>query len=101
MRFKDGVAEWTVPEDSPYFAGHFPNHPVFPAVAIVDASVYLLTEYLRKPDPRSVPSAKFMSPITPGQNVRVELKNLNETEWAVEWKDQTSGRLAATLRIRL
>ena len=92
---------WTVPGDLPYFNGHFPQNPIFPAVGIVDASTALLGLFTQRPalHLQSIPMAKFLSPITPGQTVRIEWQKESETEWLVEWKDTASARNLATLRL--
>ncbi len=35
---------WTLPRSLPYFDGHFPGNPIFPAVGIVDASLHALAQ---------------------------------------------------------
>lgn len=99
----DGTAVWTLPKDLPYFDGHFPGNPIFPAVGIVDATVFLLQSRLNGPEVyvSHFPVAKFLSPIQPGQTVRIELKKLNNKEWLAEWKDEAAVKLLATLRFQM
>lgn len=94
---------WKVPGNLPYFDGHFPGMPIFPAVGIVDASVHFLKAVLARPDlyVPHFPVAKFMSPIAPEQTVWIVLSPLSEKEWLVEWKDESSSKLLATLRVQL
>lgn len=101
---REGVAAsvvWKIPHDLPYFNGHFPQSPIFPAIGIVDASTVLLQKALQRPDLalQAVPLAKFLSPITPDQVVRIEWTALSEHEWEVEWKEDSTNRLLATLRL--
>lgn len=97
------TAVWTIPADLPYFEGHFPGNPIFPAVGIVDATLYFLRTELKVPKiyVSHFPVAKFLSPIQPGQTVRIELKNLSGKEWTADWKDSEAGKLLATLRFHL
>lgn len=94
------VANWHVPVDLPYFSGHFPGSPIFPAVGIVDATLQTLRAQLKNPSLHlaAVSSAKFMSPIVPEQNVTVVLSPVGPGEWQAEWKDES--KLLASLRLR-
>jgi 3-hydroxymyristoyl/3-hydroxydecanoyl-(acyl carrier protein) dehydratase len=96
---------WKVDPQLPYFNGHFPQTPILPAIAIVDASTYLLQCALGRPDlaVQAVTVAKFMSPIVPDQTVHIELHKEAEKEWQIDWKDgsTSAGRLLATLRVQL
>jgi len=94
---------WKIRGDLPYFSGHFPGNPIFPAVGIVDASLYFLRAVLQQPHlyVSHFPIAKFLSPIQPEQVVRIELTPLNKNEWQAEWKDEGSQKLLATLRFQL
>src|SRR4051812_31224464 len=77
---------WKVPGDLPYLNGHFPQSPIFPAVGIVDASTFVLQKALDLPTLKikSIAAAKFLSPITPDQTVRIEWHLFKENEWQVE-----------------
>lgn len=100
---KDGEgALWKIPSDLPYFEGHFPGNPIFPAVAIVDATVYSL-RFMGETNVTisHISAAKFLSPIQPGQSVRIEFKKLGEKDWQAEWKDEASQKLLASLRLNL
>lgn len=98
-----GQATWKIPAHLPYFDGHFPGNPIFPAVGIVDATIYVLRGLLQQPHFyfAHFPVAKFLSPIQPEQSVRIELKPISEKEWQAEWKDEGSQKLLASLRFQL
>ena len=94
---------WKVDPELPYFNGHFPQTPILPAIAIVDASTYFLQRALAQPEltVKTVSVAKFLSPIQPGQTVHVELLKQGEKDWQIEWKDGAKeARLLATLRVQ-
>jgi 3-hydroxyacyl-[acyl-carrier-protein] dehydratase len=69
--------------NEPFFAGHFPNHPVMPGVLIIEAmaqtsAVVVVTTL--GPDAAgklvyfmSIDSAKFRRPVMPGDQIRVEV----------------------------
>ncbi|MDB5880756.1 MAG: Beta-hydroxyacyl-(acyl-carrier-protein) dehydratase, FabA/FabZ [Ramlibacter sp.] len=67
--------------DHPAFAGHFPGAPIVPGVVLLDAAVHAALELLRSDqaserDPAgaclcSIGSAKFLSPVGPGETLTV------------------------------
>jgi 3-hydroxyacyl-[acyl-carrier-protein] dehydratase len=69
--------------NEPFFAGHFPNHPVMPGVLIIECmaqtSAVLVVTTLG-PDARgkvvyfmSIDSAKFRRPVVPGDQLHIEV----------------------------
>jgi len=69
--------------NEPFFAGHFPNHPVMPGVLIIECmaqtSAALVVTTLG-PDARgkvvyfmSIDGAKFRRPVVPGDQLRIEV----------------------------
>ncbi len=76
-----GIKNVTINE--PFFQGHFPGHPIMPAVLIVEAmaqvgGVLLLSNV---DDPRGklvyfsgIDDARFRQPVTPGDQIRFELE---------------------------
>src|SRR5258708_5662226 len=80
---------WTVPADLPYFAGHFPNHPVLPAVAMIDATQEIVRRALHRDQLplTAIKSAKFLAPIGPGQKLRILLSPPLPTSntWLATW----------------
>ncbi len=79
---------WQVPADLSYFNGHFPQKPILPAVAMIDASVEVLRKALNLNELklRSIRSSKFMHPVTPHLLVDILLRKNAEREWQVEWR---------------
>ena len=76
-----GIKNVTINE--PFFQGHFPGHPIMPAVLIIEAmaqvgGVLLLSSV---EDPRGklvyfsgIDEARFRQPVTPGDQLRFELE---------------------------
>lgn len=81
-RKKRIVAIKNVTATEPHFAGHFPGYPIMPGVLIVEAiaqagGALLLTEV---PDRHGklmvftgIERAKFRKPVTPGDQLRIEV----------------------------
>lgn len=75
-----GVKNVTVNE--PFFMGHFPGHPIMPAVLIIEAMAQtggvLLLNKVERPREKlvyfmGIDRAKFRRPVLPGDQVRFEL----------------------------
>lgn len=96
------TTEWTVPADLPYFDGHFPQNPVFPAVGILDASVFYLQSVLGQWDLElvGIVNAKFLNPIAPGQRVSVEIRRDKINAWQVDWTDVETQKPLAALALQ-
>src|SRR5204863_6005158 len=81
-RMKRIVAIKNVTANEPFFSGHFPGYPIMPGVLIVEAmaqagGALLLTEI---PDRdrklmvfTGIEKAKFRKPVTPGDQLRIEV----------------------------
>ena len=97
------VVDWTVPSDLPYLQGHFPDQPILPAIAIIDASTYLLQCALEQPGlaVKAVANAKFLSPIVPGTQVQIQMTAISEREWTIDWLEAGSRRELASLTLAL
>jgi 3-hydroxyacyl-[acyl-carrier-protein] dehydratase len=85
-RKKRIVAIKNVTCNEPYFEGHFPDYPIMPAVLMLEAmaqagGALLLTE-IQDRDQKlmvfaGVDGAKFKRPVTPGDQLRIEVTVLN------------------------
>jgi UDP-3-O-[3-hydroxymyristoyl] N-acetylglucosamine deacetylase/3-hydroxyacyl-[acyl-carrier-protein] dehydratase len=71
--------------NEPFFQGHFPGHPIMPAVLIVEAMAQaggiLLLNTVERPETKlmyfmGIDNAKFRRPVRPGDTLRFELKLL-------------------------
>ncbi len=92
-RTKRIVAIKNVTVNEPHFQGHFPGYPIMPGVLMVEAiaqagGALLLTEI---PDRDSklmvftgIEDAKFRRPVTPGDQLRIEVNVLNWRTRAVK-----------------
>jgi UDP-3-O-[3-hydroxymyristoyl] N-acetylglucosamine deacetylase / 3-hydroxyacyl-[acyl-carrier-protein] dehydratase len=81
--FIEGVKNVTINE--PFFQGHFPGHPIMPAVLILEAMAQagglLLLHSVGDPNDKlmyfmSIDGAKFRRPVTPGDQLHMKLRML-------------------------
>ena len=68
-----------VPHDHPSLAGHFPGQPVAPGVLLLDLIVEAAEAWLGTAvTVRSLPQVKFIAPLLPGQEARLELQRTGD-----------------------
>ncbi|RQR38653.1 MULTISPECIES: AMP-binding protein [unclassified Burkholderia] len=64
----DAPLAFTIPADHPALPGHFPGHPIVPGVVLLDHAITALGASLNRPlDTWRLASAKFLSPVAPGE----------------------------------
>ena len=87
------VAIKNVTVNEPHFAGHFPDYPIMPGVLMVEAiaqtgGALLLTEIPDRDQKlmvfTGIDSARFRRPVTPGDQLRIEVTVLNWRSRAVK-----------------
>ena len=87
------VAIKNVTFNEPHFTGHFPDYPIMPGVLMVEAiaqtgGALLLTEIPDRDEKlmvfTGIDNAKFKRPVTPGDQLRIEVKVLNWRTRAVK-----------------
>jgi UDP-3-O-[3-hydroxymyristoyl] N-acetylglucosamine deacetylase/3-hydroxyacyl-[acyl-carrier-protein] dehydratase len=99
-----GIKNVTINE--PFFAGHFPGHPIMPAVLIIEAMAQcggvLLLNSVDEPSGKlvyfmGIDKAKFRRPVRPGDTVRFELTllRLKSRICKMEGKAYVDGDLVA------
>ena len=92
----------TIGADHPSLAGHFPGHPVVPGVVMLGAIMNAIREMTKEHiEFVGMPSAKFMSPLNPGEPLTIELDQ--QGDGATEFTCTTGSRLIASgcLRYRI
>jgi len=85
------VAVKFVDPANPIFAGHFPGYPILPGVFLIEAMAQTAGVMLGSAAPEAAPKSgggvallaavnrfKFLKPVTPGQELRIETKKLTE-----------------------
>jgi 3-hydroxymyristoyl/3-hydroxydecanoyl-(acyl carrier protein) dehydratase len=75
----------TIDETLPYFVGHFPENPILPGIAIIDASLLLVHKHLgHSLLLKAIKSAKFTGLIKPSNKLIVSLAKKNDAH-SVTW----------------
>jgi 3-hydroxymyristoyl/3-hydroxydecanoyl-(acyl carrier protein) dehydratase len=63
----------TIAADHPAYAGHFPGQPILPGVVLLDEALFALAALQGRADATAqIKSAKFLSPVQPGENLRLD-----------------------------
>ena len=99
-----GIKNVTINE--PFFVGHFPGHPIMPAVLIIEAMAQcggvLLLNTVDRPKEKlvyfiGIDNAKFRKPVRPGDQLRFELTllRLKQRICKMEGKAYVDGDLVA------
>jgi len=71
---------FTIPQDSLYFDGHFPDYPILPAVAQIDIVMNFASKYLGiSIAVLQIKRAKFLKIITPALTLLLKLEKKDNT----------------------
>jgi hypothetical protein len=74
------ILDFSIPGESGYFDGHFPQFPVLPAVAQFELVVRFANRYLCTGlNVKSAKRLKFTAPVLPGYPLRMELQKTGKT----------------------
>lgn len=85
----------TIGADHPSLAGHFPDHPVVPGVVMLGEIMNAIREMAKENiEFVGMPSAKFMSPLNPGEPLTINLEQ--QGDGATEFTCTTGSRLIAS-----
>lgn len=92
-----------------FFLGHFPEYPIYPGVLIIEGMAQTAGLLLLKPDQKAVPlflgidSARFKSPVRPGDVLRYEVETVESKLNVVKVKAKASvdDRIVATAELLL
>jgi 3-hydroxyacyl-[acyl-carrier-protein] dehydratase len=107
--FAIGIKNVTINE--PQFQGHFPGHPVFPGVLLIEgmaqtAGVICMHVLGQKADGSAVyfltiDKAKFRKPVVPGDTVEYHMKKLSQrkTMWWFRGEAKVAGELVAEAEV--
>lgn len=80
--------------DHPAYAGHFPGRPVLPGVVLLDAALSAIGDTTGQPlQARTLASAKFLSPVTPGETLVLEHRTT--PSGAIEFTISAQARVVA------
>lgn len=87
--------------DHPAFAGHFPDHPILPGALLLAHALQALDRAGVSTLGCAISSAKFVSPLAPGEPLRLRWEAAGERSLRLELLSAADRRVAsATLDLR-
>ena len=101
------VALKNVSANEPYFAGHFPGHPIMPGVlqveAMAQAGAVLALNLLAEPGQQplvffmGIDKVKFRKPVVPGDQLRLEVEPTRKggAIWKMQGRALVDGQLVS------
>ena len=97
-----GEIEILVAKNNPWFAGHFPGHPILPGVAQIAWAVHYAAElYAGTPPPPGLEQVKFKRPILPGTRLTLRLTRAADgTRLHYEYRDAEQSYSSGVLDFR-
>ena len=92
-----------IEKELPYFNGHFPENPVLPGVAMIDASVLAVEKKINQSPLfiKKVKSAKFMDLVKPGDLVTIEVVESSKQSFTLNWNKTENNTLKKAAEIIL
>jgi acyl-coenzyme A synthetase/AMP-(fatty) acid ligase len=91
---RQSVNALSIAADHPAYAGHFPGRPVLPGVVLLDEALSAISASTGLPLSASeLSSAKFLSPVTPGEPLTLEQRTL--PSGSIEFEIRAAERLVA------
>ena len=77
----------TIAADHPAYAGHFPGQPILPGVVLLDEALLALAALQgRAAALAQIKSAKFLSPVQPGESLHLEYSSTSAGVFRFELK---------------
>jgi len=94
--------EFSIPDTSPYYDGHFPDFPLLPAVAQIELVIRFASLYLGTGiDVSEIPRIKCMNIIRPFTPLLLKIEKKNNTvSYRITSPDGKTGYSLGTLEIR-
>lgn len=65
---------FAIPPDHPCLPGHFPGRPLVPGVVLLDRVIAAIEARGGPLGPFRLPQVKFVQPLVPGEEARIELE---------------------------
>jgi 3-hydroxymyristoyl/3-hydroxydecanoyl-(acyl carrier protein) dehydratase len=90
------LEETLVPHDHPCLEGHFPGNSVVPGTVVLEKVIKALAKKLPTAKVSEVVSAKFLSPLKPGETFSLRI---SQQAGAVQFACSRDGQLIASGRL--